>query len=380
MSQFFVAERQGGTKGGDPVLTGIVLLLAGMGLVVLFSASYYRSLTLYDTPFQFITNQSIFALGGIVAALVLSRMSPSFIRQALPIMVLISIALMVATFVQGIGASFLGGRRWIVIGGNSFQPSELVKITLIVYLASFLAKRHDELNDPLKSLLPPFLLVALFVFMIYQQNNFSTALFVLVISVAMFFVAGVKIRYFLLLALVLIPLVVIAVFARDHRVERLSIFMEPDKDPMGSGYQTLTSQSTIRSGQVLGKGIGLGKRKLGVLPDAHSDYIFAIASEELGFVGVLGIMGLFAAFAWRGFRLAWHSLDPFDRLLSFGLTASITLQAFINIAVSAGVVPPTGIPLPFFSSGGSSLFLTLAMVGLLLNVASRSQNKDVAHG
>lgn len=380
MSQFFVAERQGGTKGGDPVLSGLVLLLAGMGLVVLFSASYYRSLTLFDTPFQFITNQSIYALGGIVAALLLSRLNPAIIRRVLPFMVLICMVLMVATFIQGLGASFLGGRRWIVIGGNSFQPSELVKITLVVYLASFLANRQDQLDDPRKSLLPPFLLVGLFVFLIFQQNNFSTALFVLVISVSIFFIAGVRVRYFILLALVLIPLVVIAVFARDHRVERLSIFMEPEKDPMGSGYQTLTSQATIKSGQFFGKGIGLGKRKLGTLPEAHSDYIFAIASEELGFLGVTGILGLFATFAWRGFRLAWLSTDPFDRLLAFGLTASITLQALINMAVTAGVVPPTGIPLPFFSSGGSSLFLTFCMVGLLMNVARRIEAPEEAHG
>jgi cell division protein FtsW len=192
----------------------------------------------------------------------------------------------------------------------------------------------------------------------------------------MLFMAGIKARYFLLILLIGAPLVVLGVMSKDYRVERLNIFMAPERDPSGSGFQTLSAQTAIKNGALWGKGVGLGTRKLGNLPEAQSDFIFAVVAEELGFVGVLGIISLFSFFAWRGYRCAMRAVDTFDRLLAFGLTSAISLQALLNVAVTIGVVPPTGINLPFFSSGGSSLIITLCMVGLLYNISRRSHQSE----
>jgi len=384
MSQVFVAERVQRTKG-DPMLLGVVTLLIGVGLVMLFSASHFRAESMNKTPFFFLANQIGYALAGIICAFIISRLTPELIKKSTALLIVASLILMILTFIPGIGATLLGGRRWIMVAGLSFQPSELVKLALIVYLASILHKKQENLHKPQESLsplLPPFTIVSIFVVLIFLQNNFSTAGFVLVVSIAIFFMAGVKLRFFVLLALLVIPLGVLGVVAKEHRVERLSVFMDPTKDPSGSGYQVLAAQAALRDGGFLGQGIGLGERKLGKLPEAQSDFIFAVVGEEMGYAGVLGVLTLFGLFAWRGYRIAARSTTLFDRLLAFGVTTSICLQALINIAVTAGVLPPTGVPLPFFSAGGSSLFLTLCMVGVVFNVARRmdSEQKEPNYG
>jgi len=368
MSQVFAAEKVERTKG-DPFLMGILLLLLGTGLVLLFSSSFFRAELMGKGPFFFFGNQLLYAIAGVIAALFIARLKTEILNRIVPIMVVVSLLLMVLTFFQGIGASYLGARRWIVIFNTSFQPSELVKVTLVLYLARVLSRKQSLAEEPVKTLIPPFVIVGIFSFLVYLQNNFSTAVFLMCVSLAMFFMAGVRFRFFLLLGLILVPLVIGAVFAKEHRMERISVFMEPERDPSGSGYQVLASQTALRDGGFWGKGIGMGERKLGKLPEAQSDFIFAVVGEEMGFLGVVGVIGLFGLFAWRSFAIALQTEDLFKRLMAFGATTSIVLQALINIAVTAGMLPPTGIPLPFFSSGGSSLLLTLCMCGLLLNVA-----------
>jgi cell division protein FtsW len=380
MSQIFVADRVEKPKN-DLVLGGVLLLLAGVGLAILFSASYFRATSLDKDPWYFFINQLIYALAGFLGAFLISRMNLDRLKAVVPWLVLISLVLMLITFIQGVGASFLGARRWIVVFGMSFQPSELVKLTLVLYLATILAKKEAQLDKPKLALLPPFIVVSVFVVLIYLQNNFSTALFLLSVGIAIFFMAGVKLRYFVLLGLIVLPLVIMGVLARGHGMERLAVFVEPDREPSGSGYQVLSSQSALREGGFWGQGIGQGERKLGKLPEAQSDFIFAVVGEELGYLGVIGVLGLFGFFAWRGYSLAFRAPDLFRRLIAFGVTTSIVFQALINIPVTAGVFPPTGIPLPFFSAGGSSLLLTLCMCGLLLNVARTTEKSEgVRHG
>lgn len=371
MGQMFAAEKVE-KRQGDFLLICTLMLLLGVGMAMLFSSSYFRANVRFDNPLYFILNQSVYAGIGLAVAFVASRLPLERIRSLLPVLLVLSLVLMGLTFLPGIGAEYLGGRRWINVGGFSFQPSELVKVALVLYLSSVLDRKQGKLDQPSEGLLPPFLIVLAFAALIFLQNNLSTAVFVLVLSLSVFFVAGVKLRWFGLTVILLVPVVVASLFGREHRLSRVLTYLKPEEDPTGAGYQILASLSSLRHGGFAGTGIGLGTHKLGVLPEAQSDFIFAVLGEELGFVGVVAVIGLFACFAWRGYVVAKRSPTLFLRLLAFGVTTSIVVQAMVNMAVVSSLVPATGIPLPFFSSGGSSLVITLLMCGLLLNVSRQN--------
>ena len=368
MSQVFTAERVE-KRQSDFLLICTLMLLLGVGMVMLFSSSYFRANVKYSNPLYFILNQCIYAGVGLVLAFITSRLPLEKIRQLLPWLLMLSLLMMGLTFLPGVGAEYLGGRRWIILFGFSFQPSELVKLSLILYLASVLERKQGKLDVPTEGLLPPFLMVILFAGLIFLQNNLSTAVFILVLALSVFFAAGVKLRWFGLTIILLAPLVGISLFTKEHRIERILTYIKPEEDPTGAGYQILASLSSLRHGGFSGTGMGLGTHKLGVLPEAQSDFIFAVLGEELGFLGVAAVIAMFAVFAWRGYRIARQAPSVFLRLLAFGLTTSVLLQAMVNIAVVSSLVPATGIPLPFFSSGGSSLIVTLLMCGLLINVS-----------
>jgi cell division protein FtsW len=217
--------------------------------------------------------------------------------------------------------------------------------------------------------------VSLFIALIYLQNDFSTAFFILLIALAMFLIAQVRIIYFVLLSLLFIPLGGMLLFTKAHRVRRLMAFLNPLADPSGSGYQVIAAQTAFVSGGFWGRGLGKGVKKLGGLPEAHSDFIYAVIGEEAGFLGALLVLLLFSLLAWRGYLLVVKGKDSFSRYLAFGITSVITLQALLNISVAIGLVPATGVPLPLFSSGGSSMLMTLIMGGVLLNLSRQPQDQ-----
>ncbi|MFP4430602.1 MAG: putative lipid II flippase FtsW [Spirochaetaceae bacterium] len=348
-----------------------LLLLVGVGVSVLFSSSFYRAGFLFSDPLYFLRRQLLWVFLGGGAAVLLAHVSLSILRRLIPIALLVTAGLMVLTFVPGVGSMFLGARRWIILFGFSFQPSELVKAVTPLYLAYILSRKHEQLDDAVNALLPPVIVVAVFATLIYLQNDFSMAFFLVFVSLAMLFVAGVPLRYFIALGVMTAPLSVILLLTRAHRVNRIVAFLDPNLDPGGTGYQVLASRTALAQGGLWGAGIGQGMQKFGALPEAHSDFVFAILAEELGFVGVFLVVLLFAFFAYRGFRIAYLAKDRFVSLLAFGITASITFQALLNMAVVSGLVPATGVPLPFFASGGSSMFVSLAMCGLLVNLSRR---------
>jgi cell division protein FtsW len=382
MSQVFAAEKVE-RQHSDFLLVASLLLLLGVGLTVLFSASYFRSAIIRGNPLSLFTTQCIWAGLGMVLAVVASRVPLERIRALLPWLLLASFVLMLLTFIPGVGAEYWGGRRWLVLFGQSFQPSELVKLCLILYLASVLDKKQGKLDQPTEGLVPPFLMVMVFAGLIFMQNNFSTAMFVLVVSLSIFFAAGVKLRYFGLTAILVLPLIAVSVMTKEHRLGRILTYIKPEEDPSGAGYQILASQSLLKHGGFAGTGFGLGTRKLGSLPEAQSDFIFAVLGEELGYIGVVAVIGLFAFLAWRGYRTARLAPTVFLRLLAFGVTSCILIQATVNIAVVSNLIPATGIPLPFFSQGGSSLMITLVMCGLLVNTSRHGPGESrtgVSHG
>ena len=370
----FSAERVQRTSP-DFVLIGVLILLIGLGLSMLYSASYYRAEVLYGEPEQFFRRQVMWIGLGAVAAVIAMQVPISLVRRGIPALLLVAFVLMILSFVPGVGAQYLGARRWIFLFGYSFQPSELVKLALVLYLAFILEKKQDRMDDPVNALLPPLIVVVLLASLIYLQNDFSTALFVSFVSLVMFFVARVRIRYFISLGVMAIPLATILLLSREHRVNRILAYLDPAHDPSDTGYQILASRTALVQGGFWGRGIGQGTRKFGSLPEAHSDFVFASIGEELGFIGVAVVLILFLAFAYRGFSIAFSTDDTFEALLAFGLTAVILFQALLNMAVVSGLVPATGIPLPFFSQGGSSVFVTLVMCGLLLGLSRRARGE-----
>ncbi len=380
MSHSFAPERVDTVRKVDPVLMGILVLLIGSGLSVLFSSSFFRAEQLFADPLRFLRGQMTWVTLGVVAAAVLVRVPLSWMQRFVAPMLGISVLLMVLTFVPGFGTEFYGARRWIIVFGRSFQPSELVKVVLVFYLAYLLSRKREMLDDPVNALLPPFLVLALFSSLIYLQNDFSTAVFTILLGLTMFFVAGAPLRYFFGLLFTAGPLGVILLLTREHRVNRLLAFIEPSLDPAGSGFQVLAAERALVSGGLWGRGLGMGTQKLGSLPEVQSDFIFAVIAEEMGFFGVLCVIGLFALFAWRGYSIAIHASDSFRSYLAFGLTTLILGQALLNIAVVGGAVPATGLPLPFFSSGGSAMLMNLVACGLLLNVSRDGTQGESFHG
>jgi cell division protein FtsW len=377
MMQGFAAERvQTERSGLDPVLLAATVLLLGIGLSMLFTSSYVKASQYYGDSLHFLRRQ-LFPLGvGLAGAAVAVQISLELVKRWMPIIVLATMGIAFLPFVPGIGQEYYGAGRWITVFGQSFQPSELVKLSLVLYLAFILSRKADSIEDPVNSLLPPVIIVAIFGTLIYLQNDFSTAFFVVFVALVMFFIANVPMQYFVGLGLMTIPLAILLLLTREHRVRRVLAFLDPERDPIGAGYQILAAREALQYGAVWGVGVGRSIQKQGGLPEAQSDFVFAIVAEELGFVGVVGIMALFVIFGLRGYRIAYQVEDRFISYVAFGLTSSILLQTFLNLAVVAGMVPATGIPLPFFSAGGSSLLVTLLMAGLLLN-CSRYTAADV---
>ncbi len=369
-----------GNRRTDLTLIVILITLTGIGLGVLLSASHYRAQTVFGDSLYFVRRQALFILLGTIAAVVVSRVNGEILgRLSIPLLAL-SAVLMALTLIPGISTPIQGARRWLVVAGVSYEPSELVKFTLVLYLASMLSRKYEARTDAVNTLLPPVIVVCVFAGLIYLQNDFSTAALLMLVTGIIFFVGRVQFRYFVALALVGVPLAAMMIFTRVHRVERVIAFFNPEADPTGSGYQVLAARQALTSGGLTGLGLGQGVRKLGDVPEIHSDFVFAVVGEETGLIGVAIVLALFVAFASRGYQIAGLAQNRFDAYLACGITTSITVQAFANIAVVAGLLPSTGIPLPLFSHGGSAMVMTLVMVGVLCGISRRAAGGSLSAG
>jgi len=357
---------------GDIVLVMLVIAILGIGMAMLFSASYSFSARAYQDPLYLVKRQLLWVAIGGVAALVMSMMPLELVRRALPVILLITLVAAVLPFVPGIGTRVLGSRRWITLLGMSFQPSEIVKVTLILYLASYFARREEPEGLPLSTLIPPFIVVCVFSAVILLQNDYSTAIFIVVTGLSMLFIARVNAIHFSLITLFTGTLGFLLLFTREHRVQRLLAYFDLSSYASGSGYQIVNAKAALAGGGFWGRGLGRSLAKLGPLPMSHSDFIYTIVAEETGLLGAIFVLFLFALLAWRGFQISARASDSFTAYAAFGVTAAISLQALLNMAVAVGLVPTTGVTLPFFSAGGSSLFATLLMCGLLVNLSRRT--------
>jgi cell division protein FtsW len=369
MADMFNPERPVRKTMPDHVLIAGVVVLLGTGLVTLYSASTSSGQRLMEDKFYFISRQLIYGGVGALFFAVASVIPLKVVRSLVPLVVAFSILLCVLTFVPVIGVSKNGAARWIGIGGFSYQPSELVKLVLPLYLAHIFDKNQKHIDSFARGILPPTLITTLFFALIYMQNNFSTAVFVAANALVIFYMAGVKFRYVLGAAVFLVPVCAFLVFTSTHRLLRVITFLRPERDPLGAAYQIRSSILSIGSGGVWGRGIGRGVGKISGVPEIQSDFIFSAYAEETGFAGVIFFYLIFLLFAARGYTAALKQEDMFKKLLAFGLVTVIASQVLINIAVVSGMLPVTGIPLPFFSAGGSSLLTTLVIAGIIVNIS-----------
>ena len=376
MSTLYSSERH----GRDHILLATVFLLAGLGLVTLYSSSYAFSQRFFNNGLYLVTHQMKLGLAGIALLFIASVIDLEILRKFVKPLVLGCIILCILTFVPGIGVTKNGASRWIGIGSYTFQPSELVKLVLPLYLAHILEKKKDDIDIVLKGLVPPALITGVFFVLIFLQNNISTAIFLAINALFMFFLAGVRFRYFFSAILMFVPTAALLILKKEHRVRRFLSYIQPEFEPLGAGYQVNASILTISSGGFWGKGVGQGTRKISSVPEIHSDFIFSSYAEEFGFLGVILFSFLFTVFAVRGFASSMGNEKPFYRLLGCALVTMIVSQVLLNIAVISGALPATGIPLPFFSAGGSSLLTTMMMSGLVLNISRFSRKGSGANG
>jgi cell division protein FtsW len=356
----------------DGWLFTVTLLLIFIGLVMVFSASAVLAKERYGSGYFFLYRQLGWATGGILAMVL--AMKTDYRRYKHPAVVF---SLLGLTALMLISVFFLDRahhtHRWIHWGPVSLQPSELAKPALILFLAFFLESRTKAMKDWRNTVLPASVPTVIFIALIVFQPDLGTAIACAAITGCVLFVAGLDLRYFSYAFLAsLLPLYIL-IFHVAYRRDRILAFLNPYSDPQGRGFHIIQSLIAVSTGGITGLGLMEGKQKLFYLPEPHTDFIFAVTAEELGLVGALVIVLLFAIFLWRGIRTALRTQDVFGRFLAVGITSMIVVQAFINISVVLGMMPTKGIPLPLVSYGGSSLLVTLASIGVLLNISKQAE-------
>jgi cell division protein FtsW len=357
--------------GIDKWLFGSTLLLVMIGVLMVFSASAVMAGDKFGSPYYFLLRQLGWALAGLAAMAGLTRVdyrrwkNPGVVFSFLGITTL----LLVAVFFLDRSHNT---HRWIKFGVMSFQPSELAKPALILFLAFFLENRIRSIDDWRHTLLPAIVPAGLFALLIVKQPDLGTAMVCLAITAAVLYTAGMRLRYFAYALVPIVPAITYLLVFIPWRLARVKVFLNPNSDPQGAGFHIYQSLIAVGTGGLTGLGLMEGKQKLFYLPEPHTDFIFAVVGEELGLIGALAIVILFLIFAWRGLRIALRSSDPFARLLAAGITTMIIVQAFFNVSVVLALLPTKGIPLPFISYGGSSLFVMLASVGVLLNISQQT--------
>jgi cell division protein FtsW len=344
----------------------VTLALVAFGLVMVYSATSASATVGGSDPVYYLKRQGIYAALGIVLMVVAQRWDYRRLRLVSPVLVLVSLGLLLAVLV--IGPAINGARRWISVGPAVFQPSELAKLAVVVWTASYLSRRPAPRT--LKELARPLgFLVLGFAGLVLVEPDLGTALTLLMVVGAILLVSGTRMRLLASAYGIVFALAAIAAWSSPYRRDRLLTFLDPWKDPTGAGLQNVQALISFGSGGIFGRGLGQGIEPLHYLPEAHTDMMFAVVGEELGLVGVALMLMAFCAFGYAGIRLAIACRDPFAKRLAAGITALVCGQAAINMAAVIGVAPLTGIPLPFVSYGGSSLVVMLVGVGVLLNIA-----------
>ncbi|MBM2820939.1 MAG: FtsW, cell division rane protein, cell division protein FtsW [Candidatus Berkelbacteria bacterium] len=360
----------------DYILALMVFLMCLFGLVMISSASIVTSQERFGNNFYYVTHQVLSLVIGLIAMVVGYLMDYRIWKKISLTLFLASLVLLLAVFMPVIGQSFGGAQRWISIGGQLFQPSELVKLTFIIYFASWLEKKGEGVRDFSAGFLPFIVLIIILGFLIMSQPDLGTLSVIAMTAVVIFFLAGARYTHLGIATVGALILFGVLVKTAPYRMQRFLVFLNPGEQIQGAAYHINQALIAVGSGGLWGLGFGQSKQKYLYLPQPHIDSVFAIIAEELGFIRAGVVVLAFVFLGYRGYKIAKNAPDNFARYLSIGITAWIVLQAFINISAMLNAVPLTGIPLPFISYGGSSLIITLFAVGILLNISKYSRPEE----
>jgi len=353
-------------------LFGAAVILLSAGVVMVYSASAIVAADRFHDPYFFLKKQVFWALlgaGGLWLALRVDyRRLERFVLPTL----IVTAVLLVVVLIPPIGQAINGTRRWIRLGPVSFQPAELAKVALVLYLAAFLARKRETLEDFRRGLLPPLLVSGVLAALVLLQPDLGNCVTLVALTFALLYLAGSPVRHLGWALAPALPLVALAVWVAPYRIRRVTAFIDPWSDPRGSGFQIIQSLLAFGNGGLVGQGIGASRQKLFYLPEAHTDFIFAVVGEELGFLGAVALVLLFTVLVWRGLRVGLRAPEPFGAYLALGITMLIATQTLVNLGVVTGLLPTKGLPLPFISFGGSALVMTLTSTGMLLNISQHN--------
>jgi cell division protein FtsW len=353
----------------DMWLFAVALVLVSTGVVMVYSASAIMAGERFGDPYFFLKKQVLWAFLGLAGLWTALRVDHRHLQRFAWPLVALTTVMLVLVLIPPFGQVINGTRRWLRLGIVSFQPAELAKLALVVYMAAHAARSGEGIRRFWRGLAPPLGVTALFAGLILKQPDLGNSLAVVGLALIMLFLAGARPRHLALLSAPAVLGIAVAVYAAPYRMRRILTFLNPEADPLGSGFQIIQSYLAIGSGGAFGRGLGESKQKLFYLPEPHTDFIFSVIGEELGLVGGVVIIGLFAVLIWRGLRVGLRAPDPFGAYLALGITAMLATQTVVNVGVVTGSLPTKGLPLPFISFGGSALFMTMVATGVLLNIS-----------
>lgn len=358
-----------------------VILMWGIGIFTLFVCSSSYAKAALDDSMYFVKRQLIASGVGFAGLLFFSICPADKQRKILPAMVFLTLVLCIMTFIPGLQYERNGARRWIKMPFFTFQPSELLKFIIVIFLANYFDKylRKDDFDEE-KNVGPAVVILVLFVSIVFAQKDFSTGLFVLFIGLLMFYIAKVKMLWIIPFCILAVPAIILMILTEQYRVNRIAAFLNPDEYVQSFNFQSIASKKAVITGGFWGQGIGDGLEKLNNIPEVQSDYIFAGWTEAMGFIGVIFYFVLLIFFVSRAIIIALKCPDRFSAFGTFGCTAVIFFQSLMNVSVVCGIVPTTGIPLPFFSNGGSSIIVTLCMCGFIINASRVDGDSFVKEG
>ena len=356
-------------KKFDLLLFITIITISLFGIIMIYSASYIWAEYKFNDPFKFVKHQGLFFIIGIIMMLITSKIPYKVYFEKANTLLLLSIILLILVIIPGIGTVRNGSRSWFGIGSFGIQPSEFAKLTLIIFTSKYLTKNEKNLKYIKKGVLPILGIVILVFGLIMLQPDFGTGMIILVSIIGLLFVSGVDFKFFIRLGLIGLIGIVLLIAIAPYRLERILSFLNPWSDPLGSGFQIIQSLYAIGPGGLFGQGFMNSRQKHFYLPEPQTDFIFSIISEEFGFLGILIVATLFTIIIFKGFKIAQNSGDKFAKFLAFGITFGLAFQAILNLMVVVGLIPVTGVTLPFLSYGGSSLLITLISMGVLLNIS-----------
>lgn len=368
-----MAERRSITSGYDYMILIPVILLIGLGLVFVYSASSHLAALRLGDSYFFLKRQALFCILGIFIMLITKHIPCTLYSKLVYPLLFVSLSLLVLLFIPGFGHKVGGATRWLRYWEFSFQPSELAKFSLAVYMAYSMSKKGSYMGSFSRGFLPHMLIAGAFMLLIVLQPDLGTAVIIGCWFLLVLFVGGVKFVQLLSIVIVSAPFVLWLIWHSNYRLKRLWAFIHPWDDPKGIGFQIIHSFLAFGSGGIFGAGLGNSTQKLFYLPEPHTDFVFSIAAEELGFLGAIVIIVLFGILIMRGIKVALDARDLYSSYLALGLTCLIGLQVLVNMGVVTGLLPTKGLTLPLVSYGGSSLVINLLSIGILLNISSRTQ-------